>query len=212
MPARVLIVEDHPLVRLGLSHSLAQHPRLEKCGEADGELEAMQLIEEEEPDAVIVDLTLRNGAGLGLIKRLRQSRRRLAIVVSSMHDPCVYEHRSLQAGADAYVSKDRGVDDLMQAVDAALLTPAQESPPANDSQLLADKVRNDTTDKLTDRELEIFRLIGRGLSTRQIATTLHRSPKTIEAFRVKLKKKLQLSSSEELVRDAVRWVYENDAA
>jgi len=216
-PTKVLIVEDHPLVRLGLSHALASHPSLQKCGEADNEVDAWNLIESTEPDVAIIDLTLNSGTGLDLIKKLALRRPEVRIVVSSMHDRCVYEERCLRAGAAAYVAKDSGIDVMLAVLDDIAESLASDAHPDASStenftcsSLAAEA--NPVTACLTDRELEVFRQIGKGLSTRQIAESLHRSVKTIESYRAKLKKKLGLHSSEALVRDAVRWVFEHDAA
>lgn len=212
-PARVMVVEDHPLVRLGLSHTLASHPRLNKCGEADCEADAWQLFERTKPDAAIIDLTLTSGTGLDLIKRIVRKRPGVRIVVLSMHDKSVYEERSLRAGASAFVAKDAGAEVLMAALDQALFQRRKkvacegfDAPNLQQSQHTTDP-----TDELTDRELEIFRLIGQGMSTRKISELQSRSIKTIESYRAKIKKKIGVTTSEELARDAVRWVVEHEA-
>lgn len=216
--ASVLIVEDHPLVRLGLSYSLASHPRLDKCGEADSVFEAWRMIATTKPDAVIVDLTLRSGSGLDLIRKIARKRPEIRVVVSSMHDRFIYEARSLRAGATAYVSKESGVETLLAAVENAVFNNKFDNTNSHSGDGCYKEAYDLPTNStcavvdLTDRELEVFRLLGKGRSTKQIASALHRSVKTVESFRAKLKKKLGLASSEELVRDAVRWVYEHDAA
>lgn len=210
--ARVLVVEDHPLVRLGISCSLQRHPRFSKCGEADSEVTAWGLVQSTGPDAVIVDLTLSSGSGLEFIKRLSRSRPEVQVVVSSMHDRAVYEQRVKQAGAYAYVSKDNGIDALLAALDEAVFSKKVGGAPQAIGREPHSGGSQFPITSLTDRELEVFRLIGKGRSTRQIADLQCRSIKTIESYRAKIKKKIGARTSEELARDAVRWVYEYDAA
>ncbi len=204
--ADVLIVEDHPLVRLGLSHCLKAHPRLNKCGEAETETDACREVESKQPDVAIIDLTLKSGSGLDLIRKLSRRHPNVRIVVSSMYERVVYEQRALAAGADAYVCKQEGIDSLMRAVEAAAFErPERQRPSA--------KIAEDpVTHRLTDRELQVFRLIGEGRSTREIGSELKRSVKTIEAHKAKLKRKLSLTNATELARDATRWVVASEAA
>lgn len=214
-PARVAVIEDHPLVQLGLSYSLASHPRLNKCGEADCEVDAWQMIKNTSPDAVIVDITLRTGTGLDLIRKLSRKRPDIRVIVSSMYDKSIYEQRSLNAGASAYISKTSGVDVLLSTVEDVVFaqTKKQHSTDALPLNTPKDTAEPENlTSAFTDRELQVFRQIGRGMSTRQIAEELCRSVKTIESYKAKLKKKTGANSAEELARDAVRWVFEHDAA
>ncbi|MCA9258997.1 MAG: response regulator transcription factor [Planctomycetales bacterium] len=213
-PYRVLIVEDHPLVRLGLATSLSLDDDMTVCGEAETESDAWRSVRATRPDAAIVDINLRDGSGLDLIRRLRTAYPRMGIVVSSMHSRDSYEARSLLAGADAYVPKSQGAELLLACVREAIASrkEAHEAQaaalPSSDSQstlTLATHIQTPTIQDLSDRELEVFRLIGEGLTTRAIAERLHRSVKTIETHKARLKTKLGLSTSAELARDAARW-------
>lgn len=203
--ADVFIVEDHALVRLGLSCCLASHPRLQKCGEADNDLDALEQIGRSSPDVIILDLTLRSGSGLEMIKRLRDRGSTARIVVSSMHERSVFEARVMRAGAYGFVPKESGIDQLLQLVEEAAFHPELRD-------VLDQPAEVDVTQTLSDRELEVFRQLGRGLSTREIAQQLCRSVKTVETHRSRIKVKLGLNSPQELVRDAVRWVAEHVAA
>ena len=210
--ARILVVEDHPLVRLGLSCSLESHPRFTKCGEADSEVDAWDLVQSTKPDAVIVDLTLASGSGLDFIKKLSKRRPEVEVVVSSMHDRSVYEQRTKRAGAAAYVSKESGVDALLAALEKAVFSAKDGGRPQGVCREPHSESGQFPITSLTDRELEVFRLIGKGKSTRQIASKQSKSIKTIESYRAKIKKKIGVATTEELARDAVRWVFEHDAA
>lgn len=198
---RVLVVEDHPLIRLGLTHSLAADPDLELCGEADNETDAFRLVETTRPDAAIVDLNLRSGNGLDLIKRIAAKHDRVRTVVSSMCEPHIYEARVIRAGAFAYMSKDRAIADLLACVKDAAASNTGD-PPRKE---VADP-EDPATRLLTDRELEVFRHVGEGLSTREIAERLHRGVKTVETHKSRIKQKLGLKSANELVHEATRWV------
>ena len=179
-------------------HSLKSHPGYTDCGAADNVVDAWELVESRNPDAAIVDLRLRNESALDFIKRLANRYPHVRIIVSSMYDQAVYEHRCFVAGAHAYIPKEWGIEKLLAALDGNATT-TLDNP-------------DFLTSGLTDRELQVFQMIGEGQSTHQIATTLHRSVKTIESYRARIKKKLQLERSEELARDAARWVLERNLA
>lgn len=198
---RVLVVEDHPLIRLGLTHSLAADPDLELCGEADNETDAFRLVETTQPDAAIVDLNLRSGNGLDLIKRIAAKHDQVRTVVSSMCESHIYEARVIRAGAFAYMSKDRAIADLLACVKDAAASNAGD-PPRKKLPAPEDPVAQ----LLTDRELEVFRYVGEGLSTREVAERLYRGVKTVETHKSRIKLKLGLKSANELVHEATHWV------
>lgn len=211
---KVLLVDDHPVVREGLTKRLSNEPDLVVCGEAQNVAEAMQAITQFQPDIVVLDLSLGDGGhGLELIKDLRAAQNPVPILVFTMFDEATYALRVLQAGAQGYVMKQESSERLLYAIRTVLkgdyaLSPQTSTrflqtvlqpskPSANNASLV---------DTLGDRELEVFELLGKGLGTREIADKLGRSIKTIETYRARIKEKLQLTSATALVREAVRWV------
>lgn len=209
---RVGLVDDHPLLRRGLQNLLETQPQLAVCGEAGDATGALRLAESEHPDLMIVDLALREGHGIDLICRLRSHFPDMKILVLSMHDETLYAPRALQAGAHGYVAKHQPPEELLAAVHAVLRGEMAVSPRLG-AQLVRDLVEgrrasSDPLQDLSNRELEVFEMIGQGLATKQIAGRLHLSPKTIETHREKIKSKLRLSNSLQLNRRAVQWVLE----
>lgn len=211
--ARILLVDDHPIVRKGFTALFEAEDGLSVCGEANGEVAAMAQLRREKPDLVVVDLRLADGHGLDLIKKVKARHSRLPVIVSSMLDEVIYAERALRAGASGFVHKAEAPEVLVAAVRRVLSGGIHVSQRVND-QLLKQAVHGDgerqpmPEELLTAREIEVFRLIGEGRSTRQIAQALGRSIKTIESHKENIKSKLALSSSAELSRDAVRWVIE----
>ena len=209
---RVLIVDDHPIVRQGLAQMINQEADLIVCGEAEDAQSALQAVAELHPDLVLIDLSLKGGSGLDLIRALRTRQSMLPVLVVSMHDESLYVERALRAGARGYIMKHEATDIMMNAIRRVLrgeiyvsdkmmtkllgrLLPG-ESPDTNTSIL----------ERLSNRELEVFRLIGEGHSTRHIAGVLHVSIKTVESHRAHIKEKLHLNDTTELVRYAMQWV------
>lgn len=212
--AKVLIVDDHPVVREGLRLHFTAQPDLKVCGEAEDVAEALALVDSTKPDVAIVDISLKTGNGIDLIHRLKARNSPVAIVVWSMFPENVYAQRALRAGAMAYVNKCRPTQDILRAVRNVLQGKVYLSEDVS-AQLLARLVgRNhgptdgSPMESLSDRELEVFELMGRGLTTQQLATRMHLSPKTIETYRARIKDKLKLSSMTELIQQAARWVME----
>jgi DNA-binding NarL/FixJ family response regulator len=214
--ARILIVDDHPLVCRGLTDLLAAEPDMEVCGQAADAPTALQLIGELSPDVVIVDLSLRNGSGLELLKQIRTNHPKVKPLVSSMHDESLYAERSLRAGALGYINKQ---EDAQQFIDAVrqvhrggfYLSDAMTTRAVQRMAQGEEVAAAPTIQQLSDRELEVFQLIGRGQTTRQIAERLNLSIKTIETYRENIKSKLGLRNGSELTRHAVQWVIEHDA-
>jgi DNA-binding NarL/FixJ family response regulator len=211
---RILIVDDHPLVREGLIGLLAAQSDFVVCGEASGVVEARQLVASTRPDVAIIDLTLSDGTGIELIKDLRARCPAVKLLVLSMHDESLYAERALRAGAVGYVSKHEASRTIVQAVRTILTGKLYLSP--NMTELVVQRafvagadLSRPAVDRLTEREREVFELIGQGLSSRQIAVKLDVSPKTIETHREHIKEKLELTTSTELTRYAVQWVLEN---
>ena len=208
---KILIVDDHPIMRQGLAQLINHEGDLAVCGEAEDAHAAMKAIEQFRPDLVTVDITLPGKGGMELIKDIRVQHPALAMLVVSMHDESLYAERVLRAGARGYIMKQEGGMRLMQAVRQVLSGQlyVSEKMSARIVELFA--VGRPSTEKhslgsLTDREFEVFQLIGQGRGTRQIAEHLHLSVKTVEVHRLHIKEKLKLTDAPSLVRQAVRWV------
>jgi DNA-binding NarL/FixJ family response regulator len=209
---RVLLVDDHPLVRRGLADVIAREPDLEACGEAGDVAEGLAVVERTKPHVVVVDLTLKTGHGLELIEKLKNRDPDLKILVSSMHDEMLFAERVLRAGARGYISKQEPPEALIRAIRQVLRGELYLSPRMT-SRLLNRVVagantQDDPVQGFSNRELEVYEMIGQGLTIQQIASRLHLSPKTIETHREKIKQKLNVTNSAELNRRAVQWVLE----
>ena len=207
----IFIVDDHPMLRRGLAGLIESEPDLAVCGEASTCQAALQAIPQRKPDLVIVDLGLEGCDGLELVKDIKAHHPKIPALVLSMQDEAVYAERALRAGARGYVTKQQLDDTMLFAIRCVL----------NGDMYMSEKVEGRFAKKflgvpmlekdsplavLTDRELEVFRLIGEGQGSRQIAQRLHLSVKTIESYRQHIKQKLPLESGAELVRRATRWV------
>jgi DNA-binding NarL/FixJ family response regulator len=208
--ARILIVDDHPLVRAGLQKLIGQQSDLTCCGEAGSASEAKTAVALHQPDLVILDLRMKSADGLELIKEFRAIQSDVRILVLSQYDAPMYVERALRAGAFGYVVKEQAASEVLQAVRtvlsgevyltggmAALLLGKMVGPKPNSGE--------SGVDELTDRELHVFQLIGSGLSTREIAGQLNLSIKTIETHRENIKRKLNLRGASELVHSATQW-------
>jgi DNA-binding NarL/FixJ family response regulator len=211
---RILIVDDHPLVREGLIGLLAAQNDFVVCGEASGIAEARRIVAAMKPDVAIVDLTLNDGNGMDLIKELKAKFSGIKVLVVSMHEESLFAERVLRAGAVGYVSKQEASRTIVQAVRTILAGKLYLSP--NMTELVVQRafisgmdLSRPPVDRLTEREREVFELIGAGLSSRQIAVKLEVSPKTVETHREHIKEKLELTTAAELTKYAVEWVIEN---
>ena len=219
---RVLLVDDHPVMRQGLASALNQQVELTVCGEAATAVEALALAERLQPDLMLVDLSLRTSDGIELLKDLRARHPRVLTLVLSMHDEALYAERALRAGARGYVMKQEKLDRLLLAINRVMAGAiyVSDQVAANAVQRLAaggagaagaggaepsPRATDAYVERLTDRELQVFRMIGRGLRTRSIAETLHLSRKTIESHREHIKAKLGLRDGSELVQRAIQW-------
>ena len=209
---RILLIDDHPVVRRGLADVIGREPDLEICGEASDVAEAIGEVERTQPDLAVVDLTLKTGHGIELLERLKTRAPNLKTLVSSMHDETLFAERVLRAGAKGYVTKQEPPEVLIRAIRQVLRGELYLSPRMT-SRLLNRVVagaptQEDPVQGLSNREVEVYEMIGQGLTIQQIATRLHLSPKTIETHREKIKQKLNVRSSAELNRRAVQWVLE----
>ena len=208
---RVLLVDDHPFMRAGLAGLIERQPDLVVCGEAGNPAEAFRELARSKPDLVLTDLTMPGRSGLEFIKDLRAAEPTLAILVVSMHDEVVQAERALRAGARGYIMKEAGGENLLAAIRQVLRGEVYVSPRMSArilDGLSGAKPRGSSSpiEKLTDREFEIFQLIGQGKSTREIAAQLHLSTKTVDVHRSHIKEKLELKDVTSLIRHAVRWV------
>jgi DNA-binding NarL/FixJ family response regulator len=207
---QVLIVDDHPMMRQGLAQLINHEPDLSACGEADTVAQALKLINAAKPDLVLADISLPDRNGLELIKDAQALHPGLPVLVVSMHDESLYAERVLRAGGRGYIMKQEGGKLLMQAIRHVLSGQIYVSAKMSAKILeifsghRAD-VAHSPVERLSDREFEVFQLIGQGKGTRQIAEHLHLSIKTVEVHRANIKHKLELEHGTDLVRYAIRW-------
>lgn len=208
--AKIFLVDDHPVVLQGLTQLINQQEDLIVCGEASDSPGALKAIEALKPDLAIIDISLKSGSGLDLIKALQRRFPKLPILVLSMHDESLYAERVLRAGALGYITKQEATEKLITAVRRVLDGDIYLNEKAT-SKILSRVIGTSPAKNLSpvnglsDRELEVFQLIGQGHGTREIAKMLHLSIKTIETYREHIKEKLKLGNATELVRHAVRW-------
>ncbi len=207
---KVLLVDDHPVVRQGLALLVGREPDLLVCGEADGARSAFQAIETLQPDIVVLDISLAGPDGLDVLKEIRMRSGSLPVLILSMHDESIYAERALRAGANGYIMKQEATEKVLIAIRKILrgdvyLSERLTSAMLNQFVHGSDTIKSSPIVSLTDRELEIFRLIGEGHSTRQIADELHLSVKTIESHQAHIKEKLALRNARELVQHAIEW-------
>lgn len=205
---RVLIVDDHPMMREGLATRIEREPGLAICGEAGTAAEALALVLSERPDLVLVDITLPDKSGIELIKDILAVQPGTPMLALSMHDELVYAERVLRAGGRGYIMKQAGGKKIIEAIRAVLIGRVHVSE-AISARILdtfsgGGRARS-PVEKLTDREFDVFRRLGEGKSTREIAAELHVSPKTVEAHRLNLKKKLELKNAAAIVAFAATW-------
>lgn len=212
--SRLLLVDDHPLVRRGLSEIISAQPDLEVCGEAEDLVAAFRQYQTLRPDLVVLDISLKDGHGLDLIKQIRNEDAAARILMFSMHDDALFAERAIAAGALGYVNKQEDAKILVQAIHRVLegriyLDPSLSEKILERALNPASKSPLQAVQSLTDRELEVFELVGQGLSTQQIAEKLFLSHKTIETYREHIKRKLNLANAAGLTRAAVLWLLES---
>jgi DNA-binding NarL/FixJ family response regulator len=207
---KVLLVDDHPLVREWLGNLINQQSDLQVCGEADSAPKAWQMIGALKPEVAIVDISMEGGSGIELIKNIKASHPSVMVIVLSMHDEGLYAERALRAGARGYIMKREATKRVLQAIRCVLDGKLYLSEKM--AMLMAERfvdgrlaTAGSLIETLSDRELEVFQLLGRGYSTRQIAGDLHVSFKTVQSFCARIKEKLKLLNASELLREAVRW-------
>jgi DNA-binding NarL/FixJ family response regulator len=209
-PTKVLVVDDHPILRQGLTELLNQQPDFEVCGQAAEVSTALTLIEKTKPEIAILDLSLNGSSGIELLKDIKVRFPKLIVLVLSMHDETVFAPRALKAGALGYVMKQEGPEKILKALRTILKEQVYLSDRMGArmlSQLTGNRsgMEQSPIDLLSDRELQVFSMIGQGCSTRMIAEKIHLSVKTVESHRAHIKEKLHLKDSTELVHHAIQW-------
>lgn len=207
---RVLIVDDHPMMREGLTSLLGTQPDIEVCGDAETAAQALEMIPSRRPNVVIADITLPGKSGIELVKDIVAMYPDVAALVVSMHDESVYAERVLRAGARGYIMKKEGGRRILDAIRKVFAGDVAVSEKMSAQILRTFSGRpidceESPVRQLTDREFEVFELIGRGLGTAQMAAALHISSKTIEVHRVHIKEKLRIRTGSELIAYAARW-------
>ena len=212
--SKIVIVDDHPSTREGLTTRIDVESDLQVCGEADDVDGALRLIRDQEPDIAVSDISLKTGSGIELIKAVKAEKLKTRMLAWSMYDDSLYAERALRAGAMGYVNKVHVTDRIIDAIRTVLKGDIYLSPELS-AKLLQRVVigknaaGHSPADTLSDRELQTFELIGRGKNTADIAKAMQLSPKTVETYRARIKEKLELEDMASLARAAVQWVIEN---
>jgi DNA-binding NarL/FixJ family response regulator len=214
---RIFIVDDHPIVREGLSLMMNREPDMVVCGEAEEATAALQAIASAKPDFLIVDISLSGPDGLDLLKSIRARYSAMPVLILSMHDESIYAERALRAGANGYIMKQEATEKVLVAVRQILAQKVYVSDRIA-NRMLQQYIKGSVSEskspiaELSDRELEVFRLIGEGHGTRKIAEELHLSVKTVESYQAHIKEKLSLKNGRELVQRAIQWSISEDVA
>jgi DNA-binding NarL/FixJ family response regulator len=207
---RILILDDHQIVRQGIIRIINQEPDMEVCGEAGDASKALEVLESKTPDVVVADISLPGMNGLEFLKHVKANHPTLPVVVLSMHDEALYAERALRAGALAYVMKKESSDEMLQAIRKARRGEYHVSETVGggifQKFLGTKRPVESSVAVLSDRELEVFELLGRGRGSREIAEELHLSVKTVDTHRAHIKEKLNLRTAPEMIRYAVQWV------
>jgi DNA-binding NarL/FixJ family response regulator len=210
---RIFVVDDHPLVRDGLALLIGSERDLQVCGSAGSMREALAQIAQAPPDVMVVDLSLKDGLGLELIKTVKERHPQVRILVVSAYEEGKYAERALRSGALGYVNKQECETKLLEAIRTVLAGRRHVSEEILQrlvNQALGGTDGEDPVTQLSDREFEVYRLIGRGVTTVEIAKQLHVSPHTIDSHREKIRHKLELKNGHELLQHAIRWIIDNE--
>jgi DNA-binding NarL/FixJ family response regulator len=211
---RILIVDDHPIVQQGLSSLLSQEPDFEVCGATDDVPSAIKLIDKTKPHVVTIDISLASGSGLDLVRRIAKRDQSIRMLVCSLYDETLYAERALHAGALGYVNKHEATRTIVEAIrqvldDKVYLSDRMTERLAH--RLIGGRGKKEVrpaVEALSDRELEVFAMIGKGLTSAEIAGKLHLGIKTVDTYRCRIKQKLKLTNMAQLARDAAQWVLE----
>ena len=213
-PSKILIVDDHPMMRAGLSAQISDEPDLEVCGQAEDVNDALVAIKSTSPDLAIIDIALKESNGIDLIKDIKSRFPSVKMLVLSAYQELLYAERALRAGAMGYLNKQETGTKIFEAIRTVLagdryLSPEMTQRLVGQAIGASDSTKTSPVETLSDRELEVFQLIGKGLSTGAIARRLHLSPHTIDTHREKIKQKLNVKRANELQREATQWILEN---
>lgn len=213
---QIMVVDDHPMTRAGVAQLIGRQPDWEVCAEASNPAEALERLSKSKPDLLLTDISMPGRSGVEFIKDVLAMREGLPVLVVSMHDEIIYAERAIRAGARGYIMKEAGGDRLIAAIRQVLggqvyVSPEMSSRILNNLSGGKPRSSNSPIEKLSDREFEVFQLIGQGKSTREVAKHLGLSPKTVDVHRANIKEKLDLPDATSLVRHAVRWVETQDA-
>ena len=215
MPTRILIVDDHPATREGLAARISGQADLQVCGEAEDVVNAMRLLDSTRPDVIVVDVQLKKGDGLDLVKRILARNASARILVWSVYSDKIYAERALNAGALGYINKENSTNCIVEAIrrvrdGKVYLSEEMAETLLHQAVGGTQSLRVSPVESLSDRELQIFRLIGQGVSPAQLAKNLHLSRHTIDTHKQRIKEKLNLATASELTQAAVRWVIEGE--
>jgi DNA-binding NarL/FixJ family response regulator len=213
---RIVVIDDHPLFRKGLEQLITSSDGFAVCGEAGNAAEGLSVLRKCGPDIAVIDISLPGANGIELIKNIRAEFPTLPILVLSMHDESLYALRSIRAGAQGYIMKQEALENVVRALHEIVagrpyLSAAMSAKLITNFAKGGDDGKTSPTDKLSDRELEILELIGKGHEVTEIARELHLSPKTVETHRAHIKEKLNLANARQVARFAVQWVAEQPA-
>jgi len=214
-PIRVVIVEDHRMFREQLAHLIGKAEDMEVCGEADNVRDGLDLIKVNQPSVAIVDISLKGSSGLELLKELRSQSIDVPVLVLSMHEESMYAERALRAGANGYITKHEASADVMLAVRQVIAGEIYLNPRFMGRMMTkimagSEGSSGDPIERLANRELEVFRLLGRGLTTREIGQKLGLGLTTVDTYRARIKEKLNLDNVSKLRLEASRWVQEHE--
>lgn len=213
MKKRIVIVEDHPIVSRGMAQLINFEEDICTVGEAETTFTAHEILERERPDLVLVDLSLKGGSGLELIKDIKKLYPKMMIIVVSLHDENVYAERVMRAGANGYIMKSEATESILTAIRQVLKGGIYLSPNMQTKMLnkIVSGINNsvDTVDLLSDREFEVFEMVGKGITTKKTAMELNLSIKTIETYKSHIKTKLNIKGSTELIQFATEWSLNN---
>ena len=215
-PQRVLVVDDHPVFRHGIISLVNAEPDFVVCGEAEGPDAALQAVKQLKPDVVLLDISLNQANGIDLVAQLKAAQPGLPVLMLSMHDDSLYALRALRAGASGYVMKREALTLVLAGLRTVLKGDVYLSPRFSDRLVFKaiqsrEGGKGSPIDKLSDRELEVLKLLGSGLGTKEIAKQLILSAKTVETHRAHIKEKLKLRDAQEMVRFAIEWVTHESA-
>lgn len=210
--ASILLVDDHPIMRDGISQLITLQPDLEVCGEAGSASEALKFLQKNSPDLAIIDISLKDINGIELIKEIKTTNYQFPILVLSMHPETLYAERAIRAGAKGYIMKHEPAEKLLKAIRKVLKNKIYLSPEMSEAlldTLLSEKQETPgpAINRLSDRELEVFTLLGKGLKPKQIAEKLLLSTKTIETYSLRIKQKLNLKNSSQLIQTAIQHIH-----